>query len=123
MTRVLYGEGVMGPVGWHVPPRDELFPVDDQQSCIICGDKDWKYVYLLLNTPQWVQALPWAINWFVVLCGPCNAYFQTRDDVALAIAYERSDRGTSSPDVAELLTAIRARSSEPPVPREDAQQA
>jgi hypothetical protein len=111
----------MTPAGWRVPQREELFPIAAEQSCAICGSQDWRYVYLLLNTPQWVQALPWVVNWFMALCGPCHAAYQSGDDVTLAAAYEQSDRSASSPDVTELLHVLRARSSEPPVSRDDAQ--
>jgi hypothetical protein len=62
--------------------------------------------HLLLNAPQWVQALPWVVNRFVALCGPCHAAYQSGDDVVLAAAYEQSDRSASSPDATELSTSF-----------------
>jgi hypothetical protein len=94
--------------GWRIPRREELFPIDPQQRCIICGSEDWRFVYLLLNAPEWVQRLSWVVNWFVVMCGPCHAAFESGDDTALD-------------STAEFLEVLRARVSEPPLSREAAQ--
>ena len=90
----------------------------DEQSCFICGSTDWRYVYLLLNAPDWVQALPWVVNWFVTMCASCHTAFQAGDDDALNAASGQSDHVGSAPDTTELLRVLRARSSEPAVPRE-----
>ena len=100
------------PRGWHFPQREELFPIAPEQSCIFCGSEEWRYVYLLLKAPQWVQELPWVINWFVAVCSPCHAAYQAGDEALLA-----ARGGGGSPHFTELLAVIKARLSESPVAR------
>lgn len=115
-----YGWRVTAPTGWYIPQRAALLPVALEQSCVFCGSPDWRYVYLLLNAPQWVQELPWVVNWFVATCASCHKALQSEDDVALASAYNR-DGSSSVPTFTELLKVIRARLSEPPMTRALAQ--
>src|SRR4051812_9874488 len=71
---------------WRVPRRSELLPVSDAQSCAICGDGDWQWLYLLLNAPEWVQELDWFANWSIALCDPCHDAWD--DDGALRVRWE-----------------------------------
>jgi hypothetical protein len=75
---------------------------------------------LLLDAPQWVQELPWVINWFVAVCDSCNQAFLVGDDGVLAAARNVGDR-LSAEHLSEVLKVIRVRMSEPPVARELAQ--
>ncbi|MGY1641978.1 hypothetical protein ACI782_12710 [Geodermatophilus sp. SYSU D00703] len=86
-----------GVDGRRGPRREELLPIAAEQSCIICGSRNWRFVHLLVQAPQWVQALPWDADWFVALCDPCHERHESGDDAGWAAAHERQDRGTSEP--------------------------
>lgn len=118
VRRSLYGDRVKTPADWYVPGREELLPIAPEQQCVICGSRDWRYIYLLLNAPRWVQELPWVINWFVAMCDSCHSAFQAGDDIALAAASGDGDPGASSPDVTEFLRVLRVRVSEPALSRD-----
>jgi len=69
-----------------------------------------------------VQALPWVVNWFGVMCESCHNRFNASDDAPLAAAYDGNDfRGDSAPDAEAFFRVLRARMSEPPLLRQDAQ--
>lgn len=103
---------------WRVPSRNELLPVSEAQSCAICGDADWRWLYLLLNAPQWVQECGWFANWFIATCDSCHQAWG--DDDTLRMRWKLNDEHHDPddvPDFDEYRRVIAAMQSEPPMPR------
>ena len=103
---------------WRVPSRSEVLPISDGQSCAICSDDAWQWIYLLLNAPQWVQERGWFGNWFIALCEPCHQLWD--DDDAIRLRWELNDEHQDPealPDFNEYRRVVAAMRSEPALPR------
>lgn len=95
-----------------------MLPVSEAQSCAICGDRDWRWLYLLLNAPEWVQERRWFANWFIAVCEPCHQVWDEND--ALRLRWEMNDEiqdFDAVPDFDEYRRVVSAMQSEPPLPR------
>ena len=95
-----------------------MLPVSDAQSCAICGDEDWQWLYPLLNAPEWVQELGWFANWFLAVCDSCHQGWD--DDGALRTRWAMNDEHQdfdAVPDFNEYRRVVAAMQSEPPLPR------
>lgn len=98
-----------------------MLPVSGAQSCAICGDGDWQWLYLLLNAPEWVQELDWFANWFIAVCNPCHEAWE--DDGLLRVRWEMNDEHQDFkplPDFNEYRRVVAAMQSERPLPRSTA---
>jgi hypothetical protein len=105
--------------GWVMKQKADLLPILDEQHCFFCDSKQWSWVYLLLNAPDWVQRLPWVINWFVVTCDRCHDDLADKRLEPLATRWNASEFHRH--DFAEVIEVFSARLSEPPLTRAEAQ--
>ena len=97
---------------WRIPSRSELLPVSVAQSCAICADGDWQWLYLLLNAPDWVQERGWFTNWFIAVCEPCHRTWENGD--ALRVRWDMSDEHQDAdavPDFSEYRRVVAAMQS------------
>jgi len=103
------------------PTREELLPVSTGNRCLFCGAADWTWVYLLGNEPDWVQQLDWSLSWHAFLCDACHDLYERGDDETLVRVYLDQPEPEADEDQArQWVRVVRARQSEPPIPRADA---
>ena len=106
--------------GWRIPTRAEILPVSGAQSCAVCGARDWSWLYLLLNAPDWVQRRGWFASWFVVMCDGCQAAWEQGSEEVLRVRWALNDAhtdGPSGPGLDEWRDVVTAMQSEPPMTR------
>ena len=103
--------------GWSIPSRGSILPASADQSCAVCGSRDWSWFYLLLRAPEWVQRRGWFANWFMVLCDDCHVEWERGLEGPLRNRWESNAEPLGRPSFEEYREVVLAMQSEPPLTR------
>jgi hypothetical protein len=104
---------------WQIPRRESLLPVSPEQSCAVCGRDDWMWLYLLLSAPEWVLAVGWFPNWFMVMCSQCREDWEAGNRAELTTSWRACHGDESEPGLDEFISVVSAMQSEPPRSRSE----
>jgi hypothetical protein len=103
------------------PAREDLLPVSTGNHCLFCGSRDWTWVYLLGNEPDWIKQLGWTFGWHVFMCDACHDYYEGGDDASLVRAHlNQPEPEADESEAVQWVRVVRARQSEPAIPRAEA---